>query len=610
VVVSTHAATVPPGNYVAVPIASLPAQLGFLVGSPATQSASTINSIGQVLAGGGLWTPVVANSRAGSLTTLQGFGGVGINNRGQIVGQEQMCSVCPWVLWSPNGPNATAGSPVTIPVPFAFSINSFGQVAGFDSLWTPSSPNGTVGTTITQFYGIIGINDFGQVIWNPEIGAEIGGPQLFTPSTAHGSTGSAISIPLNPVAISNNGTVLGAGQDSRGNWQGFLWTPTSPNGTSGAISEIPIPAGFTQLQPLAINDSSQVTGYLQSNCCVVPFLYTGGAVYDLTAVDSRLSGHYPTAINAAGQVVLVGTDGITYLLSPTPLPAPPGPQTVPVTIDSLPSGSGFVVSGTGCSAGAYVAPQALNWISQSSCTVAFVSPESDTITGRYVFSGWQDGSATNPRAIVAPLQPTTYTANYATQYLLTTISNPLQGGTVSGGGWYGANSTAVLTATAAGGFRFSDWASPPFVSVLGPSSASITMFGPYTVTADFAVITGPALTNYAVTLLGPGGPAVSPRPLNSFGQVVFGSSLWTPFTPNGTSGSAVDLGFTTAGINSRGQVAGTANAQAVLWSPATPNGSSGSAIPVPVSPSAAGGINSYGQGDWRVRRGVCAANHR
>jgi len=359
------------------------------------------------------------------------------------------------------------------------------------------------------------------------------------------------------MGISNHGTVFGTAADSSGNTHGFLWTPTSPQGTTGTTSEIPIPAGFNQLFPVAINASDQVLGYLLQSCCVrVPFLYAGGTVYDLTAVDSRLSGAYPTAINAAGQIVLNGADGETYMVSPTPLPVPPGPQTVPITITSQPPGRGFIVSGSGCSPGAYLAPQTLNWIPQSNCTVAFVNPQGDAIGRQYVFSGWQDGPATYPRAIVAPSQPAAYTANYTTQYLLTTSSNPPGGGTVSGAGWYNANSTAVLTATPAGGFRLADWASSPAVSVLGPSSASITVTGPFTITADFAMVTGPALTDYTVTRLGSGPSAVSPRLLNSFGQVVFGTSLWTPITPNGATGSAVDVGFNVAALNNRGQVSG------------------------------------------------------
>lgn len=79
--------------------------------------------------------------------------------------------------------------------------------------------------------------------------------------------------------------------------------------------------------------------------------------------------------------------------------------------------------------------------------------------------------------------------------------------------------------------------------------------------------------------------------INDRGQVVGVSSefafLWTPNIPNTTAGAAVDLGHLpgatsaiAAGINASGQVAGTSLAlvggnRAFLWTPATPNASTG-----------------------------------
>lgn len=82
--------------------------------------------------------------------------------------------------------------------------------------------------------------------------------------------------------------------------------------------------------------------------------------------------------------------------------------------------------------------------------------------------------------------------------------------------------------------------------------------------------------------------------INARGQVVGLSSgqayLWTPTSPNGTAGSAVSLGGVPGGvggslafaINSSGQVVGiagtTAGNHASLWTPSTPNGNSGTMI--------------------------------
>ncbi len=99
--------------------------------------------------------------------------------------------------------------------------------------------------------------------------------------------------------------------------------------------------------------------------------------------------------------------------------------------------------------------------------------------------------------------------------------------------------------------------------------------------------------------------------INTYGEVVgysynaFGvprAFLWSPTTPNGTSGTMQDLGTlggfyggTAYGINSSGQVTGTADAgaedyHAFLWSPTTPNGTTGTMQDL----GTLGGVKSYG----------------
>jgi probable HAF family extracellular repeat protein len=107
--------------------------------------------------------------------------------------------------------------------------------------------------------------------------------------------------------------------------------------------------------------------------------------------------------------------------------------------------------------------------------------------------------------------------------------------------------------------------------------------------------------------------------INSVGQIVGKSHvkafLWTPTSPNGNTGSMVDLGDLPGGfvysyasdINSRGQVVGASQASetqefrphAFLWTPDAPNGSTGDMMNLGALPgmntSQAAAINSLGQ---------------
>jgi probable HAF family extracellular repeat protein len=114
-------------------------------------------------------------------------------------------------------------------------------------------------------------------------------------------------------------------------------------------------------------------------------------------------------------------------------------------------------------------------------------------------------------------------------------------------------------------------------------------------------------------------PGTSASAINSYGQVTgwtnVGSELhaflWTPTVPNGTSGSQIDLGdfpgglfeAEAFGINASGQVVGYSNVaqggHAFLWSPTTPNGTTGSMVDLGLLPNANSsigfGINGRGQ---------------
>ena len=289
------------------------------------------------------------------------------------------------------------------------------------------------------------------------------------------------------------------------------------------------------------------------------------------------------------------------------------PASVSVTLTSNPVGRVFAISGSGCPVGGYATPQTLSWSTGANCTVVFVSPQSAEIGTQYLFTSWQDGSTTNPRTIAAPGQATTYTANFKIQYLVTIIANPLEGGTVSGGGWYDANTTVTLLENAAKNYRFAGWSS---------GSATVNVASPLTIIANFALSSlGAPLGHYdVVTIMSRAIWLGQGKGINNYGQVIGAGNdanavplLWTPVIANAEVGSIIALAApnfpvtvtSLKAINDRGQIAGQITSQIsgqtttilVLWSPSIPNGTSGTSVTLagPTTNGWVTGLNNFGQ---------------
>lgn len=171
------------------------------------------------------------------------------------------------------------------------------------------------------------------------------------------------------------------------------------------------------------------------------------------------------------------TDGKTYVFEDR--------KTFPVTITSSPAGMTFTVTGSGCEPGTYTAPRTFNWSVENYCTVAFENPQKgpSNLSGtRYRFNRWSDGSTDATRQLFAS-EPTTYKAEFVTQYYLNTLINPAGTGSVTGAGWYDAGTSAPISAVPNSGLSFINWTG----QVASATSASTTAFiaGPLTVTANF-----------------------------------------------------------------------------------------------------------------------------
>ncbi len=153
---------------------------------------------------------------------------------------------------------------------------------------------------------------------------------------------------------------------------------------------------------------------------------------------------------------------------------------VSVTVTTNPAGRAVVVDGS-----TLTAPQTFNWVSGSTHSIGVTSPQGSGGT-QYVFSNWSDSGA-QTHNITVPTGPTTYTANFVTQYLLTTAVSPPGSGTItanpaSGNGYYNSGTSVQLTAVANTGFLFGGWSGDLSG---GTNPQSLTMSAPHTVTALF-----------------------------------------------------------------------------------------------------------------------------
>jgi hypothetical protein len=157
------------------------------------------------------------------------------------------------------------------------------------------------------------------------------------------------------------------------------------------------------------------------------------------------------------------------------------------TITSVPAGLAVSIDGV-----SYATPKVVSWTPNSSHTLAVVTPQVNGGT-QNSFTGWSGGSTASTAQITfqAADTGTTYTANFATQYQLTTATNPASGGSIAGAGWYTAGTQATVSATPASNYALAYFSGDLTGSV---NPQNLLMDGPKNVVANFQSTANPVLT--------------------------------------------------------------------------------------------------------------------
>jgi hypothetical protein len=128
-------------------------------------------------------------------------------------------------------------------------------------------------------------------------------------------------------------------------------------------------------------------------------------------------------------------------------------NTYQITVTSNPAGSGFVT----VDSSTITTPQNFTWTQGTSHTLAANSPVSGGTDIQYAWLSWSDSGAQS-HSITVPSSPTTYTANFKKQGMLTVSVNPTGGGVLSvGSGWQDDGTTVQVSVTPNSGYSFYYW---------------------------------------------------------------------------------------------------------------------------------------------------------
>ena len=214
-----------------------------------------------------------------------------------------------------------------------------------------------------------------------------------------------------------------------------------------------------------------------------------------------------------------------------------------VTVNSSPAGLTFAIDGANCTT-----PCVINKAAGSTSQVTIPGSIPNGAGSRYDFSGWNDGSTATSRTVAFNQDTLNLTASYQTSYQLTEAVSPAKAGTfqispVSNDGYYASGVQVSITAVAANGFKFVEWAGD-----LSGNSATglLPMTSPHAVIADFIGVPYiPPAGIESVT-----GPTLDGSVAAGSLIAIYGQSLASAFQMGPSNPLGQAIGNTTVTVNS------------------------------------------------------------
>ena len=136
----------------------------------------------------------------------------------------------------------------------------------------------------------------------------------------------------------------------------------------------------------------------------------------------------------------------------------------------------------------YFAPSTFTWIPGTAHTLTWLKGIAAQPATRYVFQGWSDTGASNPRTFLTPFVDTIYNANLKAQFQLSLSASPANAASLtttpsSPDGFYDAGTSVQIYAVPTAGYSFLSFTG----DLNGPASPqSLAMYGPRSVIANLS----------------------------------------------------------------------------------------------------------------------------
>jgi len=428
--------------------------------------------------------------------------------------------------------NASSGNLVITNSTFTNNTSTAGSLPGEGGAVSAALPSGTSGSITGSTF--TGNSATGSPAWGGAIIST--GAMTVSNSRIVGNSATLGSGFLENGGAGNVGTVTNNwwGCNAGPNNAGCDHVDANPGSTANFNPwlELSISASPTQILPSATStltadlthNSNNFGGFQVPDGTGIAF---GGTLGTDSPTSTALSSGQATSTYTAGAAAGHGTGAATVDNQTVSTPIEILDS---VTVGTNPTGLSFSVDTIN-----YTAPQSFNWVVGSPHTIATSSPQAGATGSQYVFTSWSDAGAIS-HVVSAPTATTTYTANFKTQYQLTTAASPSADGSVTpaSGSYFDPGASIAVTATPNGGFQFTNWTSTggTFDSTTAASTNFHMPSAATSVTGNFSVLITGAATTTSVS--SNNNPSFTAAPNNS-----------VTFTATVTSNSTVNEGTVT-----------------------------------------------------------------